>query len=87
MFSRKYIENLLRESIIEVTGIKDIDSTACLIGKELPIAPASFLDIFALLEKKSCINVYKVFEYNTAQVMTISNLTEAFYNIAYENKL
>ena len=80
--NREEIKVIIRNAIIQVTGLDNLDGKTSLISKELGIIPVNFLYIFEILKNELELPVYKIFENHTYQVMTIDNLANAFMELA-----
>ena len=80
--NREEIKVIIRNAIIQVTGLDNLDGKTSLISKELGIMPVNFLYIFEILKNELELPVYKIFENHTYQVMTIDNLANAFMELA-----
>ena len=80
--NREEIKVIIRNAIIQVTGLDNLDGKTSLISKELGIMPVNFLYIFEILKNELELPVYKIFDNHTYQVMTIDNLANAFMELA-----
>ena len=80
--NREEIKVIIRNAIIQVTGLDNLDGKTSLISKEMGIMPVNFLYIFEILKNELELPVYKIFENHTYQVMTIDNLANAFMELA-----
>ena len=87
MQSQKTIEEAIKETIKEVTGISDLDKDSNLVYLEIGIAPASFLYIFDILAKKLKIDIYEILKTRTYEVMTINNLAKALYELQHDEQV
>ena len=80
--NREEIKVIIRNAIIQVTGLDNLHVNTRLISKEFRIMPENFLYIFEILKNELELPVYKIFENHTYQVMTIDNLANAFMELA-----
>lgn len=78
MFTEEQVFSAVTSAIMSVTG-KVFDSDRNLIDRDAEIHPVSFLYIFSILEKELQVPVFKIFETNTYEVMTISALSKAIW--------
>lgn len=74
--TREEIENIVRDTVVEVTGIKNFENMENLLDRELGIIPADFLYIFDMLERRFNIPVFRIFTYSTFHVMTVENIAK-----------
>jgi hypothetical protein len=81
MDSREDIEKAIREAVGDVTGITGLDDDANLTDTALGIAPANFLYIFDILERRLQVPAHDVLKTSGYQVMGIKNLTDALYEL------
>ena len=82
--TKEQLENLIRETVRDVTG-KVIDSPdTSLIDRALGIDPADFLYIFDQLEKELHAPVHTVFTDHGYEVMTVGGLSEALLKLEHK---
>ena len=81
MKTKDSIEQVVRESIAEVVGERELSVNANLLDTETGIVPVNFLYIFDLLEKKLCLPVCEIFVDHGYDVMTITGLTDALFKL------
>lgn len=81
MYSQSEIEQIIQSTISSVSGNIVVRLDDSLIDKDSPIIPADFLYIFDILEKKLKVPACTIFERNSCNVMTLSNLTTALYEL------
>lgn len=81
MFSKEAIRQKIKATIVDVSGWDSVGLDESLINHDSRIDPANFLYIFDKIEKELHIPVCKVFESYSSNVMTINNLTDAFYKL------
>lgn len=81
MHSKEDIEKIIREAVINVTGITLLKKIDNLIGKDLNIMPADFLYIFDILGKELQLPVHDIFINYTFEVMIVENLTDALFEL------
>lgn len=81
MFSKEAIRQKIKTAIVDVSDWDSVGFDESLISKDSRIIPANFLYIFDQIEKALNIPVCKIFETHSHNVMTINNLTDAFYTL------
>lgn len=81
MHSKKDVEKIVREVVMNVTGINKLENYDSLVGKDLNINPADFLYIFDILEKQFQLPVHDIFISHTFEVMTIGNMTDVLFEL------
>ena len=79
MHSSENIANTIRDTVMDVAGIRGLEKDASLLDEGLGINPVDFLYIFNILEEKLQIPVHDIFMFHNYEVMNVRKLADAIY--------
>lgn len=85
-FTQMDIENIIKDTVWEVTHIKVSSCEISLLDTSLSINPADFLYIFAILETKLNKPVVDIFKTHNYSVMKVCELAKALMNLPTTEK-
>ncbi len=84
IYTKEQLENLIRDTVRDVTGkVIDYPDTS-LIDRALGIDPADFLYIFDRLEKELQAPVHTIFTNHGYEVMTVRGISVALLKLEHK---
>ena len=84
MLQRSQLEQIVRDTVYEVVGVRIDDRDQHLLSDKSRIFPVDFLYIFDRLEKQLHCPVYTILQQHDYSVLTIANLASALEALLQE---
>jgi hypothetical protein len=84
MYTKTALESIIKDVFIKTTGVEISTFENNLLSVSLRVPPATYLYFLDVLEKELQLPVFTLLETHTYEVMAISNLASALFNLQNE---